>query len=296
VIQYDFKPKNIHRKTRKKKAGFPLLRLVLLGALLWGGYSWYNSDKVDVAATPKASEKKNTPVETSAKSPDYNEFTLPDGNRQVSLVLQSSTPDSILDTLSGISLTIAETEQVYTDGRKVLDFVYNSKKELVRFRIHRPDQLLDFSRYFDSSGKVHYLDSTGCAWNKLCLQSPLAHAAIELDSLFDFSGREKLQYYDKFIGLGESPVRASEKGIVISEGLDSTTGLQMMRLYHGQNTEILYKGLAILSSAGKGDTVNQGDVLGRLSPRDSSSFYVQVLRNGKFVRFENLRAEAFPRP
>lgn len=296
MIQYDFKPKNTYRKTRKKKTGFPVLRLVLLGALLWGGYSWYQSDTRDANTTPKVAVKKSTPVENSAKSPDYTEFILPNGNRQISLVLQSSIPDSILDTLRGISLAIAETEQVHTHGRKVLDFVYNSKKELIRFRIHRQDQLMDFSRYVDASGKMHYLDSTGCAWNTLCLQSPLAHAAIVLDSLFDFSGREKLQYYDKFIGLGESPVRAAEKGIILSEGMDSATGLQMMRLYHGQNTEILYKGLAVLSSAGKGDTVKQGDVLGRLSPRDSSSFYVQVLRNGKFVRFENLRAEAFPRP
>ncbi len=136
-----------------------------------------------------------------------------------------------------------------------------------------------------------WVDGEGCRALEPCPHNPLMGGAIPILSDFDFEGREALLLKDLFSGIGEAPVFPVLPGKVVSLSEDSSG----FRIYmdHGGN---LFSRISELPNVSPGVEVGrsllQGEPLGRLSPNDSSSFYLEILRNGRFVRWKKFYDDA----
>ena len=63
-------------------------------------------------------------------------------------------------------------------------------------------------------------------------------------------------------------------------------------LNHGGNLFSRVSGISLISPGIQaGAKIQADDVLGRLSPSDSSAFFLEVLRNGRFVRWDDFYRE-----
>lgn len=136
-----------------------------------------------------------------------------------------------------------------------------------------------------------WVDGEGCRALGPCPHNPLMGGAIPILSDFDFEGREALLLKDLFSGIGEAPVFPVLPGKVVSLSEDSSG----FRIYmdHGGNLFSRISGLPYVSPGVEvGGLLLQDEPIGRLSPNDSSSFYLEILRNGRFVRWKTFYDDA----
>lgn len=131
-----------------------------------------------------------------------------------------------------------------------------------------------------------WVRSDGCRFPGTCPRNPLQGGALPIAADFDFAGRENLLLKDLFMGIGEAPVYPVLPGRVVSVSRDSA-GFDVL-LYHGGNLFTRSSGLSMLSPGiGRGASVLENEPLGRLAPSDSAVFFLEVLRNGRFVRWDD---------
>lgn len=131
-----------------------------------------------------------------------------------------------------------------------------------------------------------WVRADGCRYPGACPRNPLQGGALPIAADFDFGGREELLIKDLFMGIGEAPVYPILPARVIAVSKDS----RGYRLYldHGGNLFSRVSGLSqIPSDMEVGSRVGQEDMLGRLPPSDSAVFFLEVLRNGRFVRWDD---------
>lgn len=309
---------------KPKDKGFPLIRFILLLAIVLGiAYAinqYINNDKVIADEKLSAKSKKtlisdSAKVISKAKASDYKVFHLENGQKQISIILDLANDNlDNLDQLDDEAKYIANVSLLINSHQSekiVLDFIYtvvdssfnrlDSFREVIgerakfyykRITAISPNIVLRNSK--SKRQRKVWIDNEGCIWNNPCPNSPLAGAAIALDSTFNYKGREKLLYSDAFTGLGESPVKMILDGEVIDFGLDSASG-SFVKFYNRHNIYTSYSGLGILiESIDIGDSFKKGDIIGRLSSKDSSSFYLQTLRNGRLIRYNDFYKETHP--
>lgn len=131
-----------------------------------------------------------------------------------------------------------------------------------------------------------WVRSDGCRFPGMCPRNPLQGGALPIAADFDFSGRENLLLKDLFMGIGEAPVYPVLPARVVSVARDSS-GFEVL-LYHGGNLFTRASGLSQLSpGVEKGTEIRENEPLGRLAPSDSAVFFLEVLRNGRFVRWDD---------
>jgi len=183
---------------------------------------------------------------------------------------------------------------VFASG--VLDIVFRDSAEslplLARFR----DSLgvVSILKYPYESGYVYINADTHCEWLEECPMEPLQGAAVSIDADFDFTGREHLLTHDLFRGIGESPVVAVLPGVVTRAEMDSKLG-GLVEIVHPNNEMTRSMGLAAIADGIKpGTKVEQGQPVGKLSARDTAELVFQLLRNGRFIRWEEFRKESHP--
>ncbi|PJJ42015.1 hypothetical protein [Hallerella succinigenes] len=131
-----------------------------------------------------------------------------------------------------------------------------------------------------------WVRADGCRYPGACPRNPLQGGALPIEADFDFGGREELLLKDLFMGIGEAPVYPILPGYVISVSKDSL-GYKLY-LDHGGNLFSRVSGLSqIAADIEAGKRLEQDDALGRLAPNDSAVLFLEVLRNGRFVRWDD---------
>lgn len=132
----------------------------------------------------------------------------------------------------------------------------------------------------------------GCRFPGTCPRNPLMGAALPIAEDFDFAGRENLLLKDMFMGIGEAPVYPILPAEVVSVFKDSS-GYGLL-LDHGGNIFSRVSKLFLLSpEIRKGVKVSVNEPLGRLAPSDSAIFFLEVLRNGRFVRWNDFFKDSY---
>jgi hypothetical protein len=135
--------------------------------------------------------------------------------------------------------------------------------------------------------------NTGCKFPGVCPRLPLEWSALSIDEGFDFEGQESLLAMDVFSGVGEAPIYPVLAGRVLETGHDSLG--YFVEIDHGYNVTSKTLGMgAPNDSLSVGDTVGVQSVLGRLSPKDSATFFLSVRLNGQFVRWNDFYASTHP--
>ncbi|MCF0225464.1 MAG: M23 family metallopeptidase [Fibrobacter sp.] len=283
-------------KSKRKKINsqhkFPLLRLIFVATVAFFAY-WFGIIQkiVDVLPLPGASEPEV--VDDWENKCNYfkgKPFLLKNGMAQCSWMLNDSSfvqslPVPFLRYVA--SLRKSRTSKLHWVA-SVEDF---SEPSLV---LHEDEELGEFLyvKTKDSS-KVWVSKKTGCLYPGPCPQEPMDLSALAITDGFDFDGQEELLSADVFSGVGEAPIRSILPGIVLASGRDSTGFF--VELDHGNNVTSKTSGMgSLIDSLSVGDTVVTSDAIGRLLPKDSSSFYLSVRRNGLFVRWKDFYESSHP--
>ena len=145
----------------------------------------------------------------------------------------------------------------------------------------------------EDSSKVWVSSKTGCLFPGPCPHVPLGWSALSIMDNFDFEGQEKLLSADVFSGLGEAPIYPVLPGVVLEAGRDSLG--MFVELNHGNGITSRMFGIGSWKMAPVvGRHLGVKDVVGRLSPQDSSSFFLTVRQNGLFVRWKDFYKSTHP--
>lgn len=138
-----------------------------------------------------------------------------------------------------------------------------------------------------------WVKDNGCRFPGVCPHMPLEWSALSITEGFDFEGQESLIAMDVFRGIGEAPIHAVLPGRVLDLGKD-TLGY-FVEIDHGNNISSRTSGMGLRADSLKvGDSVKVDVPVGRIAPMDSSEFYLSVRENGRFVRWKDFYAEAYP--
>lgn len=153
------------------------------------------------------------------------------------------------------------------------------------------DSLLSWYYHFrmeDSS--FAWVTADGCRYPGACPRNPLSGGALPIPDDFDFHGRENLLLKDLFMGIGEAPVFPILPARILSVSEDSL-GYKLF-LDHGGNLFSRISGLPYLKpNVVVGAQIESSEPIGSLSPKDESFFFLEVLRNGRFVRWDEFYRE-----
>lgn len=143
-----------------------------------------------------------------------------------------------------------------------------------------------------SDSSFAWVGEDGCRFPGACPRNPLQGGALQIRDDFDFGGRENLLVKDFFSGIGEAPVYPILPGRVLSVEQDST-GYRILLDHGGNLFSRLSELLQIAPGVESGKVLSADDEIGRLPPSDSAGFFLEVLRNGRFVRWDRFFREAF---
>ncbi len=136
-----------------------------------------------------------------------------------------------------------------------------------------------------------WVRSDGCRFPGACPHDPLQGAALPIAADFDFEGRENLLVKDLFMGIGEAPIYPILSAEVVSVSRDSS-GYGIL-LNHGGNIFSRVSELfRIAPGIRQGTKVSASEPLGYLAPSDSAVFFLEILRNGRFVRWDDFRRDS----
>lgn len=278
-------PTEIQRKRKKKRERnkFPLIRIILVFVLLVVAYTngWFRM-LIDALPLPGHEEPPPPVVEEwieGCTSYDGTPFELKEGYAQCSWIVTDSLslPNSFLRYVKNLSSDGSKIHWVAPkkDFGDALLVVQEDTTRNVFLHMMREDSL-----------KVWISSKTGCLFPGPCPHVPLGWSALAIVDNFDFEGLEQLLSADLFKGLGEAPVYPVLPGIVLEAGRDSLG--MFVELNHGNGITSRMFGIGSWKMAPVvGKTLGIKDAVGRLSPQDSSSFFLTVRQNGLFVRWKD---------
>ncbi len=312
TLSRDFKPRRTPPPVGPRK--IPVLRLLVLAAVLFiaikhrSDMSWQVANLFSRSSsllgnifhrTEPASAEGLTRKERMSLA-GGKVWRLPNGLLQESWRLQDSARlSSALELYSNPMVGSVIRALVDAPGRSrgggVLELLFAGKTS---------DSIPRFARFRDSletrtivwmpSG-VYLQAETRCVWLEECPSEPLEGGAVPIGLDFDFEGREHLLTHDLFRGIGESPVYAVLAGVVERAVVDSVRGRAQVRILHENNQSSHIQELGGLAEGiRKGARVGQGDVIGRMPALDTAELVFQFQRNGKFVRWDEIKRESRP--
>lgn len=283
----EFQRKKKRKRDQKK---FPLVRIILVFTLLIVAYThgWFHK-LVNMLPLPGNEEPKAPVVEewiAGCTSYDGTPFELKNDYAQCSWVVNDSLhlPNTFLRYIKNLASNGAKIHWVATKkdfGDALLVVLEDSTRDVF---LHMT---------LEDSSKVWISSKTGCLFPGPCPHVPLGWSALSIMDNFDFEGNEKLLSADMFSGLGEAPVYPVLPGIVLEAGRDSTG--MFVELNHGNGITSRMFGIGSWKMAPTvGKTLGVKDAVGRLSPQDSSSFFLTVRKNGLFVRWKDFYKSTHP--
>lgn len=145
----------------------------------------------------------------------------------------------------------------------------------------------------DSVGMVWLNAATGCAFPGPCPHTPLEGGAVAIPADFDFAGHENLLSRDLFRAIGESPVFPILPARILT--VEKTQQGFLVELDHGDNLYSRFTGIASLYNGMEpGKLVSTETPIGRLSAQDTATMHFEMLRNGKFIRWEDFWNQTHP--
>lgn len=300
---------------RPPRRKIPLLRIGLLGLGIWFLYhqftvGWLARFWEKAAQTPETIEQPR-PLSPSIQDSTWNGWCRNHGGQGFQLagnLIQCSwsyaSRDLLLNALQSENKTITN-RLYYAADRLLLHFPVQLHWVARAEAFHTPIvldmqssgksiRLIDVPT--DSSGNSRWIDATtACAFPGPCPHDPLEGGAIPIPADFDFAGREYLLSRDQFRGIGESPVFPVLPGRVLSITKD-VQGFSV-ELDHGDNLYSRSSGLAsIYNGVAIHTRLGTETPIGRLSAQDTATFHLEILRNGKFVRWQDFWRESHPVP
>ncbi len=285
-------------KQEKPKIKIPVIRIILA---LAGIFLIYRAASTSGILDPVKAFFKPHPAEKQAENKTWEDhclslsgkpFQLREGVMQCSWVISSGDslkayPSILLYTLSAKDSLLPFKIHWVGDGNYFHDaWFFGIERENERewfFRVPQPD-----------SSWIWVTEKAECFYPGFCPQNPLEGGVLSIAEDFDFEGRENLITKDLFMGIGETPVFPVLPGRVLSAGKDSAG--YRIEIDHGDNLTSRYSGLFFMDSLKPGDFLTRENAFARLAPKDSSSFYLEILRNGKFVRWKDFFIESYPLP
>ena len=271
---------------------FPLIRLTLVAVAACLAY-WSGLASKIADALPLPGNNEEVPIETwDSRCSAYGgtPFELKQGLAQCSWVLVDSIPlgrlpNPFLRYVAG--LRKSEKSKLHwiapvANFESPLLVMHEDSVPSVYLRYMKPD-----------SSYLWVSKSTGCKFPGVCPRLPLEWSALAIDEGFDFEGQESLLAMDVFSGIGEAPIYPVLSGRVLESGRDSLG--YFVEIDHGYNVTSKTSGMGSLNdSLSVGDTVGVLSMLGRLSPKDSATFFLSVRLNGQFVRWNEFYASTHP--
>lgn len=287
----EYKGKRKKFSTRHK---FPLIRLLLVAAAAFLVY-WSGLIRTIVDALPLPG----------------NEEVVVEDNWESRCQSFGGTPFSLENNLAQCSWILNDSSLVQNLPNSFLRYVASLRQSNVS-KLHWVASAEDFSTarfvlhedgnpyvYLHIMGKdsnyVWISKNTECRFPGICPLLPMESSALPITDGFDFKDQESLLAMDVFSGIGEAPIQSVLPGIVISTGKDSLG--YFVEIDHGFNVTSKTSGIGFpKDNLSVGDSVKAGVAIGRLSPQDSSAFYLTVRQNGLFVRWSDFYAAAHPVP
>lgn len=271
---------------------FPLIRLTLVAVAAFFAY-WSGLASKIADALPLPGNNEEVPIETwDARCSAYGgtPFELKQGLAQCSWVLEDSIPlgrlpNPFLRYVAGLRKS----------GKSKLHWIAPvANFETPLLVMHEDSVPAVYLRYVKSDSSYLWVSkSTGCKFPGVCPRLPLEWSALAIDEGFDFEGQESLLAMDVFSGIGEAPIYPVLSGRVLESGRDSLG--YFVEIDHGYNVSSKTSGMGSLNdSLSVGDTVDVMSMLGRLSPKDSATFFLSVRLNGQFVRWNEFYASTHP--
>jgi hypothetical protein len=288
----EFKRKHPSRRT------IPLFRillvLVIVGALYH--YDVFHSLYFKLFPTVLPAKTSVIPHAVSwnvwCESHHGKPFLLKSGIGQCSWIIGRATPQ--IPDYPLLHYLIADTSLHYPFKLHWMGRVQNFETpSLLGFQADSVDRWFFHVPLGDSS--FVWLTDKGCRFPGPCPRNPLEGGVLPISEDFDFEGREALLMKDQFMGIGESPVSPIMAGRVMSV-FKGTQGYTV-EVDHGGNLMARYSGLSSLGAGiVAGASVNTFTIMARLAPKDSATFNLEVIRNGKFVRWNEFFTQAHPIP
>lgn len=290
LSEYEIPQKSKYKKNR----GFPLFRiLILLLALSYAIHEGYFLKLYEYFFIPVQSKSVNH------RSSSWNEicdslqgkpFLLRDSVGQCSWKMMNS--DSLFFDHDLWRYLI----EVQSQGPIALHWVAPIENFGSPWFISLHEDSLErnfFRIPFKDSSFVWVDASSLCLFPGFCPKDPLEGGALPIPDDFDFQGRESLLMKDQFMGIGESPIYPILPGIILDISKDSL-GSQMM-MNHGDNLISRISGdFTAFSDLKKGSLIKANQAIARLAPKDSATFYLEVIRNGQFIRWNSFFNETHP--
>ncbi len=288
----DFQEYKGKRKKINTQHKFPLLRLLFVALAAFFAY-WSGLVQIIANALPLPGNEE--PVvednwENSCRVYGGTPFALENNLGQCSWVLNDSVhvqnlPNAFLRYVASLRRS----------GASKLHWVAPQENfSEAKFVLHEDDASYMYLRMVNKDSSFVWISKkTGCRFPGICPQQPMEWSALSISDDFDFEGQESLLTMDVFRGIGEAPIHPILPGIVISTGKD-TLGY-FVEVDHGFNVTSKTSGMGSLNeNIAIGDSVKQNSSIGKLSPQDSSSFFLSVRQNGLFVRWNDFYATAHP--
>lgn len=299
--EYKGKRKRITPRQHK----FPLLRLLIVALaaffVYWSGLPSKIANALPLPGNEKSQDRENW--ESRCAIAGGTAFTLSDSLAQCSWALTDSLQDSLLlpNPFLRYVASLRETRfaklhwvSTVSDFSDPLFVLFEGARQENFLHMMKPDSNYVWIRQgalLQESDKVFVDD--GCRFPGVCPHLPLEWSALPIAEGFDFEGQESLIAADVFRGVGEAPVHPILSGRVLETGKDSLG--YFVEIDHGNNIVSLTSGLGLLNdSLSVGDSVNADIPVGKLAPLDSSAFFLKIRENGKFIRWKDFYAEAYP--
>lgn len=290
-MSVDFQEYKGRRKKINNRHKFPLFRLLIvaLAAFLvyWSGITKKIADALPL---PGNEEKVVDNWESRCLSHGGTPFELKQNLAQCSWIINDSTlvenlPNAFLRYVS--SLRKSPVSKLHWVA-PVSDF---ANAVIVR---HEDGEVHEYLHLMAKDSSYVWMSfSSGCRFPGVCPQLPMEWSALPISDGFDFEGQESLIAMDEFRGIGEAPIQPILPGIVLATGKDETG--YFVEIDHGFNVTSKTSGMgSVMDSLAVGDSVKAGSAIGRLSPQDSSSFFLTVRQNGLFIRWDDFYAAAHP--
>lgn len=291
-MSVEFQEYKGRRKKIKTQHKFPLIRLVLLAVAAflayWSGLAQKIADALPLPGNEEVVVVDNW--ESRCKDHGGTPFALEKGLAQCSWILNDSSfverlPNTFLRYVA--SLRKSESSKLHWVA-PVEDFAN------ARFVLHEDEKAYEYLHMMTKdSSYVWVSKATGCRFPGICPQLPMEWSALPISDGFDFEGQESLISMDVFRGIGEAPIQPILPGIILSMGKDSSG--YFVEIDHGFNVTSKTSGMGFLKeNLMVGDSIKAGTAIGRLSPQDSSAFYLTVRQNGLFIRWDDFYAAAHP--
>lgn len=266
------------------------LLIVALAAFLayWSGLAQKIADALPLPGNEEVVVVDNW--ESRCRTHEGTPFELKQGLAQCSWILNDSSivqnlPNPFLRYVA--SLRRSEVSKLHWVA-PVEDF---SNPKLV---LHEDGEVYEYLNMMTKDSSYVWMSKkTGCRFPGICPQLPMEWSALSITDGFDFEGQESLISMDVFRGIGEAPIQPILPGIVLATGKDESG--YFVEIDHGFNVTSKTSGMGSLKeNLAVGDSIKADAMIGRLSPQDSSSFFLAVRQNGLFVRWDDFYAAAHP--